>query len=383
MKQNFLIILLASILLSACGNHLDVHMQYHDGEQKTYLQQVDTCYAATGYNRIILTLRYKNISQFTKSVVFYNNQKDSTVIDFSNTKIEGDSIVQEIMLPEGNYDLEIINYNSFNQKSIATDLFVSTYGDNYRTSLNNRVMKDANYQSFDIADGFNINWSITPNQYAFTEIKYNDQTVRIGTENNIQIPNCRPTGDSFVYRTAYLPEATAIDTFYTDWSSPIAIQPKSEFLGFDRSLWKAIAVSDETASDGGGKDAVIDGDRNTFWHSMWDNGNAPLPHWVIIDMNETYDIEDIHTFRRQNSSDTKAGYYEICSDYDIDSNTGNWQRVGSVLFSTTASISDHKLNLETPSSGRFLKLTLTESNRNPFTNIAEIIPGKTVQKYPQ
>ena len=36
----------------------------------------------------------------------------------------------------------------------------------------------------------------------------------------------------------------------------------------DRSGWK-VTVSGETASDGGGKDAIIDGDNSTYWHSRW------------------------------------------------------------------------------------------------------------------
>lgn len=55
----------------------------------------------------------------------------------------------------------------------------------------------------------------------------------------------------------------------------------------DRSGWK-VTVSGETASDGGGKDAIIDGDNSTYWHSRWAGGEGDdsrsLPQFFQIDL---------------------------------------------------------------------------------------------------
>ena len=55
----------------------------------------------------------------------------------------------------------------------------------------------------------------------------------------------------------------------------------------DRSGWK-VTVSGETASDGGGKDAIIDGDNSTYWHSRWSGGegdySCSLPQFFQIDL---------------------------------------------------------------------------------------------------
>ena len=56
----------------------------------------------------------------------------------------------------------------------------------------------------------------------------------------------------------------------------------------DRSGWK-VTVSGEQPSDGGGKDAIIDGDNSTYWHSRWtssgegDNSRS-LPQFFQIDL---------------------------------------------------------------------------------------------------
>ena len=55
----------------------------------------------------------------------------------------------------------------------------------------------------------------------------------------------------------------------------------------DRSGWK-VTVSGETPSDGGGKDAIIDGDNSTYWHSRWSGGEGDnsrsLPQFFQIDL---------------------------------------------------------------------------------------------------
>lgn len=57
----------------------------------------------------------------------------------------------------------------------------------------------------------------------------------------------------------------------------------------DRTGWK-ITVSGETASDGGGKNAIIDGKNNTYWHSNWGGDGAAgdashdLPQFFQVDL---------------------------------------------------------------------------------------------------
>ena len=66
----------------------------------------------------------------------------------------------------------------------------------------------------------------------------------------------------------------------------------------DRSGWK-VTVSGESASDGGGKDAIIDGDNNTYWHSRWrsyDEGDVgdysrSLPQFFQIDLGSEQEFD--------------------------------------------------------------------------------------------
>lgn len=57
----------------------------------------------------------------------------------------------------------------------------------------------------------------------------------------------------------------------------------------DRTGW-SVTVSGETSSDGGGKNAIIDGKNNTYWHSNWGGNGAAgdaskkLPQFFQVDL---------------------------------------------------------------------------------------------------
>lgn len=57
----------------------------------------------------------------------------------------------------------------------------------------------------------------------------------------------------------------------------------------NRSTW-TITVSGELASDGGGKDAIIDGNNSTYWHSGWGDS---LPQFFQIDLGSEQDFNTL------------------------------------------------------------------------------------------
>lgn len=73
----------------------------------------------------------------------------------------------------------------------------------------------------------------------------------------------------------------------------------------DRSGW-SISVSGETASDGGGKNAIIDGKNNTYWHSNWGGTGAAgdaskkLPQFFQVDLGSEQTFRSIMYVPRVN-----------------------------------------------------------------------------------
>lgn len=138
----------------------------------------------------------------------------------------------------------------------------------------------------------------------------------------------------------------------------------------DRSNWLVLAVSDETASDGGGKDMLFDDNIATYWHSQWQPSNAALPHWAVINMVNPTEINKIITYRRTNG-DTKTLQYFVGDNPDVNADT--WTPIAEGAY---AAQNDgiHYLSLDatTTVKARYLKLNLPDSFREPFTSIAEV-----------
>jgi hypothetical protein len=132
-----------------------------------------------------------------------------------------------------------------------------------------------------------------------------------------------------------------------------------------------VEVSDQTASDGGGKDKIIDNDYGTggYWHSQWSGGNAPLPHWAVIDMKEPVEVARIVTQRRSNG-DTKTLQYFVGDSPDANADT--WVKVAEGFYTSQTAGHTMTLNVTEFVTGRYLKLVLPDSYRDVFTAICEI-----------
>ena len=131
-----------------------------------------------------------------------------------------------------------------------------------------------------------------------------------------------------------------------------------------------MSVSDVSTSEGGGLDALIDDDLSTYWQSAYEGGDAPLPHWAVIDMQTPKKISRVELYRRSGNTDTKS--VELYVSDQPDANTGNWTKIGTAVFDEGDSSSITLPETTRAGKGRYLKLLLPDSNREPYTNVAEV-----------
>ncbi len=358
------LIIIFSLFFYSCEDFMDIHKQYIEDGEIIYAPKPDSIAFISGHNRILFRCwMYNGINVKTINVL-WNDGMDSLSIPVT-FKTEMDSL--EIMLsdmPEKSYTFNVHSVDNFGHHSLIVTNFGSSYGDIYISSLTNRRIK-----GLSLTDKFGtIEWYSAPEGLIANKIKYikKDGTVGIATmpatDNSINIDV--KAGTKFEYRSLYIPEKESVDTFYTAWIEHPDPFP-STYL-YDRSDWQVLEVSDETASDGGGMTTLIDGDLSTYWHSKWDP-TAPLPHWAIIDMESPKKIAYVDIYRRKGNTDTKTVQLFVSNTTDPEST--NWIKIGEGMFTT-----GDKLTIETDSDvqGQYLKIYLPDSNREPFTSIAEI-----------
>jgi hypothetical protein len=360
---------MALLFMYSCDNFMDVHKDYIKDGEIIYAPKVDSIEFVAGEGRMLFRAWLLNSPNVKSINIYWNSYNDSLIIPVSPSA--GLDSVEAILpnMPERAYTFDIHTVDNFGHPSLLTTGFGTSYGESFRNILSNRRVR-----TIDLTDiGGMINWFSAGDNLVATEIRYTDKNNRQKTvsvsanESSVLCPEIK-SGSKFEYRSSFIPEDKSIDTFYVDWIEYETAFP--EIFMYDRSEWSILDVSDETASDGGGKNTLIDNDLGSYWHSQWDGGDAPLPHWAVIDMVSPKEIIKIETYRRSGSTDSKTVRYFVGDSPDPDAAT--WTQIAEGEFT-----SGNLLTIDIPQSvntlqGRYLKLYLPDSNRNPFTSIAEI-----------
>ncbi|MGL4805552.1 MAG: DUF4998 domain-containing protein, partial [Bacteroidales bacterium] len=172
MKKYIFQLLAFVFAVTSCDSYTDIHQDYIEGGEIVYLQKVDSVVANAGYERIQLKLWYNNGDRLEKTIIYYNNYKDSIIVDLKNKLKSGkDSLDLIVDLPETNYNFNVINFNLFNQRSLAVPHFASSYGDMYRATLKNRLLKSS--QLLEPGEGFKVEWYTPSESYVGMEVEYN------------------------------------------------------------------------------------------------------------------------------------------------------------------------------------------------------------------
>lgn len=198
------------------------------------------------------------------------------------------------------------------------------------------------------------------NDYSFT----NPQTIANGGKDvdftvNIHARQLTP-GDYM------LPlKLTAVSSFAINEAAnihPIAFRIIGEKL--DRTGWTAAANTEERISDGdcfAGR--VLDGDINTFWHSVWNESQGQhrheFPHLIVIDTQNAHTFCQVALLQRKDYNFVKSGIFKV-SDTISSTDVNDWkdvEQVGSFLMTRTEG--DQIFGLK-PTTGRYLLIQINE-----------------------
>lgn len=371
MKRIYSLVALVISVLSftSCDDFMDVHKEYIEGGEIIYAPKPDSVNFIAGEGRLLFNCRTYNAPNVRSIDVYWNDGLDSLIIPVElNTGYDSISVILDNM-EEKSYTFTIRTTDNFGHKSLFVTDFGTSYGDTYRATLNDRGIKSLFLSDVEGT----VEWYSAPLHLVRNEIRYirNDgsqTTVEISSVDNLtKLPGVKP-GSTFEYRSLYIPEEAAIDTFATAWKeyeTPFPTEYK-----YDCSSWKVLSVSDVSTSEGGGMDALIDDDLSTYWQSAYEGGDAPLPHWAVIDMQTPKKISRVELYRRSGNIDTKS--VELYVSDQPDANTGNWTKIGTAVFDEGDSSSITLPETSGAGKRRYLKLLLPDSNREPYTNVAEV-----------
>jgi hypothetical protein len=199
-----------------------------------------------------------------------------------------------------------------------------------------------------------------------TEVKYTKSNgekatlVLSANSSTLKLSDFSASSDSIAYRSFYVPDSSAIDTFATSWSNYAV--PFIE-LRMSKSAWQITGFSSEEPGDGAVR--VIDGDINTIWHTPWSSSQPGYPHYFIVDMGETVNITMFEVYGRQNDNRGQIKHQFLVSEDGV-----NWLDMGTFTINPNTNEAQSYRITSNPVA-RYFKYVALEGP-NFFASLAEI-----------
>ena len=354
-------IVLMAFFTQSCSKMNDLHQKYLDEGEIIYAAKVDSVAPRAGKNRIQLEMFI--VSQRIKTVrIFWNDYKDS--VDVAIDSKTGVFKKQLENMAEKGYIFQFVSIDEFGHKSLPFEVTGNVYGDTFQAILFNRTIKDVTSLENGV---LTISWSGAVDKGLRCDLVY---TNIAGTQVIKSVPMTELTtvlpdlASDLKYRTLFLPEPTAIDTFYTDYKTiPIIVEAK-----VSKTDWKITGFDTEEPAEGapnGLATAAIDDNLNTYWHSQWSGANPPYPHWFSIDMGKEVTISCIEVFRRQGNNGGQTKHQFLYSDNGTD-----WTDFGTFPMDVNTD-SGQKFRSATNPTARYIKYVALEGP-NFYAFLAEL-----------
>lgn len=116
--------------------------------------------------------------------------------------------------------------------------------------------------------------------------------------------------------------------------------PTYTYTPIDPSRMVAVATdSIETTGEGanGALELVLDGNTDTYWHTKWQGGSDPLPHWFVIDLGQKEEALGRVTLTPRQSSNGSGRVGEYAVEVSTDPNCQVAENAAAAQFTQVAS----------------------------------------------
>lgn len=222
MKQNIFTFLLGlgilTIGISSCEKNAGNYDQYLDQAEKVYPGKPKSLTIFQGYNRAQISALMSPDPRVVKMRLYWNNRKDSIDKDITSADLAKAKLIDIAAIQEGVYTFEAITFDATGKRSVMLSKTGSILGDNYLSTLFNRVLR----ARITVGNEKAVSWyteADTASTMAGVKVTY---PLRTGGTGAIFTKKMRDTtiltnalvGGSMTIKTAYLPK-NAIDTFYS------------------------------------------------------------------------------------------------------------------------------------------------------------------------
>jgi len=190
-----------------------------DGE-RIYIGKADSLKVHPGNHRLQLSWLAISDPFISHAKVFWNNRTDSLTVAINKTEHIDTVKVLVTELAEGDYSFEVVTFDDRENSSVAVQAIGRVYGENYIASLLDRPI--ASYQVG--TDSITLVWGAYRQGVFATDILFKDkegeeQIIRVSVADPATKIGLFESETELKYRTLYLPDTLAIDTFFTNFTT--------------------------------------------------------------------------------------------------------------------------------------------------------------------
>lgn len=216
------LLLSTMIMAGGCGKWDDVHRQFVGDGEISYTAKADSIRTRGGLNRIELSWLFTSDPKISKYKVYWNNRRDSIVNDFQRSPNVDTVRLMLNDMAEGTYHFEIFTFDNKGNSSVKAETVGRVYGEQYQRTLLSRALRGSTRFGNDRM----LNWIPADESLIRCELTYTNgdgelEEVWVGKAAETTLLENIPLAADFNLRSVFLPDTTALDTFYTDFE-PIA-----------------------------------------------------------------------------------------------------------------------------------------------------------------
>ena len=209
---------------AACSK-MDDYKNFSNGKEVSYTGKPDSVITYSGKNRVGISWLRSADPKIVMTRIYWNNRTDSMDVSLASS-VPGSKRINTIVnnLPEGNYNFELFNFDEPGNRSVVSRGSGASYGETFQKSLLNRSVESFYAKQFNIGYHAAVQWFAPAEKSVGMEITYRDtlggtrKVIGDAKSSTTLIPGYDES-NAISYRTLYVPDSTAIDTFYTGVAS--------------------------------------------------------------------------------------------------------------------------------------------------------------------
>lgn len=350
------------LCFSACSKMDATYKDFIKDGEIIYVAPADSIRAHPGRNRIRLSWLQLADPSVSKAKIYWNNKRDSMEVTLQRSK--GIDTVNVLLdkLPENSYSFDIYTYDDEGNASIRKTVTGATFGDQYQNSLLNRSITGTRFSG----DSVIINWAESDKGAFASSIVYTNLS---GAAHPVWAPAAADStvlegykaGEPFLYKTLYLPDSLAIDTFFTVDDT---IKVKGPPVEYAKTGWTATASSEDAEKRRVAVNA-IDNDPATLWVNQL-NAGLSYPHTLTVDLGAVVQPVDGFTFMQRFPLVNPLRELRI----EVSVDNASWQPLG--LFTLPAAGGPLLIDLPQSISIRYFRVVcISDHGNSPNISLAE------------